>query len=225
MINNDARLGLWHEPSIRRYYGEYAAHAHDYVQVMFALDGRLELEIAGKAAFSDASCGLIVPAGVAHAFCAERSVRMFVLDVQAHSRTVRPRSFAVTPALKRQFAGGDSQIDVAAFLDAPRIVKRRAMDISSLKHEIVGTLHESWPTARMARFFCLSTQRFHARFLELTGQTPQSYVRMLRLDCAMERVRHGHSLEAVAQEVGYCSASALAFALKRDRKVGARSLR
>lgn len=222
---NEARRGLWHEPSIRRYHGEYAAHAHDYVQVMFATDGRLELEIAGKAAFSDASCGLIVPAGVPHAFCAERSVRMFVLDVQANSTTDRLRSFVVTPALKQQFAVGDSQIVVAAFLDAPRIVKRRAMDLKSLEHEIVAALNEPWPTARMARFFCLSTQRFHARFLELTGQTPQSYLRALRLDRAMDRVRHGYSLESTAQEVGYCSASALAFALKRDRKVGARSLR
>lgn len=222
---NDARLGLWHEPSIRRYHGEYSAHAHDYVQVMFAIDGRLELEIAGKAAFSDASCGLIVPAGVAHAFCAERSVRMFVLDVQASSITDRLRRFAVTPALRHQFAVSDSQVDVAAFLGAPRIVKRRALDLKALKHAIVATLYEPWPTARMARFFYLSTQRFHARFFELTGQTPQSYVRSLRLDHAMERVKHGHSLDTTAQEVGYRSASALAFALKRDRKVGARSLR
>lgn len=222
---NDARLGLWLEPSVRRYLGEYSAHAHDYVQVMFAIDGRLELEIAGKAAFSDASCGLIVPAGVAHAFCAERSVRMFVLDMQANSRTDRLRHFAVTPALRQQYAVGDAQIDLAAFLDAPRIVKRRAMDLKLLKNEIAAKLHEPWPTARMARFFCLSTQRFHARFLELTGQTPQSFLRALRLDCAMERVRSGYSLETTAQQVGYRSASALAFALKRDRKIGARALR
>lgn len=222
---NDARLGLWYEPSVRRYLGEYSAHAHDYVQIMFALDGRLELEIAGKAAFSDASCGLIVPAGIAHAFCAARSVRMFVLDIQPNSRTDRLRRFAVTPSLRQQCAVGDTQIDLAAFLNPPRIVKRRAMDLKLLKNEIAASLHEPWPTERMARFVCLSTQRFHARFLELTGQTPQSYLRTLRLDHAMERVRAGYSLETTAQKVGYRSASALAFALKRDRKVGARSLR
>lgn len=221
----DPRLSLWHEPSIRRYHGEYSAHAHEYAQVMFALDGRLELEIAGKAAFSDASCGLIIPPGVAHAFCAERKVRMFVLDIQPNSSMDRLRRFAVTPMLRQQFAVSDAQIDLAAILNAPRIAKRRAMDLGPLTNEIAATLHEPWPTARMARLFCLSTPRFHARFLELTGQTPQSYLRGLRFDRAMERIRAGYSLDTTAQEVGYRSASALAFALKRDRKVGARSLR
>lgn len=222
---NDSKLGLWYEPSIRAYHGEYSAHMHDYVQVMFAVDGRLELEIAGKAAFSDASSGLIVPAGIAHAFCAERRVRMFVLDAQPSASTERLRRFAVTPALRQQSAVGDSLMELEAFLDAPRISKRRAIDLKLLRDEISCALHEPWPTERMARFFCLSQQRFHARFLELTGQTPQSFLRALRFDLAVERVRHGCSLEATAQEVGYRSASALAFALRRDRKVGARSLR
>lgn len=36
---------------IRRYTGEHARHAHDYVQIMFALRGRMELEIGGHGAF------------------------------------------------------------------------------------------------------------------------------------------------------------------------------
>jgi transcriptional regulator GlxA family with amidase domain len=224
-MTHDSLLGFEPGCSIRSYCGEYAAHEHAHAQIMFSLNGRLDLEIAGRQTFSDTSCGLIIPAGVSHAFRAERSVRMFVFDAPRGPGVDRVRRFAVTPdviAMKRPRAGA---LELSAILDAPRIVSRRGIDLELLAREVESALHESWPTARMAGMFCLSGQRFHARLVELTGLTPQGYLRSLRLDRATRCLRQGRTLESVARTVGYCSASALAFALKRDRHVGARSIR
>lgn len=60
------------ESSFRRYTGEYAAHDHSHAQVLVGLRGNLQLEVAGHAAFVDASCALVVPAGMAHAYLASR---------------------------------------------------------------------------------------------------------------------------------------------------------
>ncbi|MCL0127239.1 helix-turn-helix domain-containing protein, partial [Klebsiella pneumoniae] len=65
----------------------------------------------------------------------------------------------------------------------------------------------------------------HARWLELTGRTPQQWLRQLRLDQAERLLARGRSLEASAADCGYASASALAYALRRDRGTGARALR
>ena len=147
--------------SVRQYSGEHAAHAHDHAQVLYALRGRMELEVAGRAAFVDTACGMVVPAGTTHGFLA-------------------------LPG---------------------------------------AALHEPWPTARMAALCALSPQRFHARWLELTGQTPQAWLRALRLDAAQRLLARGQSLEAAALQLGYASASALGFALRRERGCGARALR
>ena len=77
----------------------------------------------------------------------------------------------------------------------------------------------------MAECCLLSPQRFHARMVELTGRAPQAWLRALRLDEAERLLRRGLTLEAAAARVGYRSASALAYAMRRDREIGARSLR
>ncbi|MBK1684902.1 helix-turn-helix domain-containing protein [Rhodoferax fermentans] len=210
---------------VRRYNGEYQSHAHDHVQIMFGLQGRMELEVAGHSAFADASCGLLIPAGVSHGFLAGPDTRMFVIELPAQEDLGRARSFAVTAACRESVVWGDASVQLAQVLQAPRILARRGIDLARLDAALSSALFEAWSTQRMAALFYLSPQRFHARLLELTGQTPQDYLRRLRLDAAERFVRQGLALEAAALQVGYRSASALSYALKRDRQLGARVLR
>ncbi|TAL83541.1 MAG: AraC family transcriptional regulator [Candidimonas sp.] len=185
----------------------------------------MELEVAGRSAFADTSCGLIIPAGVTHGYMAQQDTRMFVIDAPAQAGVDRVKRFAVTPQISKHLGIEDGSAELVAILHAPRILTRRNIDLARLNAAINHAMHEDWPTSRMAALFCLSPQRFHARLLELSGHTPQSYLRKRRLERAMRLVARGQLLEAVALQVGYCSASALAFALKREHQVGARDLR
>jgi AraC-like DNA-binding protein len=212
--------------SIRRYAGEYGSHAHAHAQVLLGVRGCLQLEVAGRASFVDASCGLVIPAGVAHAYLAHAPAAMRVIDAPAALaeawRLDRVRRFRVAAAM---VCGGSAWETLAAIDAAPRLFERRRLDLDALEAAVDSALHEQWPTVRMALRCCLSTPRFHARMLEVVRLTPQSWLRQRRLDRACALLRQGLGLEAVALMVGYRTASALAFALRRERGIGARALR
>ena len=82
--------------SIRSYSGEQTVHSHDYAQVLFAWRGRMDLEVGASADFADNSCGLIIPAGVTHAYAASPGLRMVVIDAPEQRGLDRLRRFAVT---------------------------------------------------------------------------------------------------------------------------------
>ena len=214
------------EASLRRYAGEYGTHEHAHAQVLVGLSGRLELELDGRGAYVDASCGLIVPAGVAHGYLADAPARVLVLESPMRAGLARVRRFAPPPHWKD---AGRVVIDAASAVEevagADTLLQRRPIDLALLESRIDGELHGDWNTARLAALCQLSSQRFHARFLELTGQAPAAFVRRRRLDEAQRLLRAGLSLEAAALQVGYASASALAYALRRERGLGARALR
>jgi hypothetical protein len=159
---------------VRRYNGEYQSHTHEHVQIMFALQGRMALEVAGHSAFADASCGMVIPAGVRHGFLASTDTCMFVIELPEHPDFERVRHFAVTAACRQSLGGLDASLQLAQVLQAPRILARRGIDLARLDAALRGALFEAWSTQRMATLFFLSPQRFHARLLELTGQTPPS---------------------------------------------------
>jgi AraC-like DNA-binding protein len=210
------------EATLRRYHGTHAAHVHDHAQLLFGLHGCLLLELDGRLQRVEPGVGLVVPAGVAHAFEASGATRVWVVDTPDDAPWRQVRRFALPPAW-RPDADTGAQLSLAQ--RAPRLRAPRSLDPSRLAQAVTGCLHQAWPNERLAALYALSVPRFHARWRALTGMSPQAWLRQQRLDLAEQLLRRGLALEAVALQVGYASAGALALALRRERSVGARRLR
>jgi len=228
-------------------------HAHDHAQVVYALAGRMEMEVDGRGLWVDRASGIVVPAGVRHGFFAPPGARFCVIDLPSDEATEQTRRFAVPPqahgwmgaalpatlddvpaqaallpsGIARLWAAHDPGLaqQLTGLLQAPRVLSRRALPAERLEQAVGAALHEDWPTARMAALYALSVPRFHARWQALTGRTPQAWLRDRRLDAAQRALARGQALETTALQVGYAHASALAYALRRERGTGARALR
>lgn len=214
--------------SIRHYGGEHAAHVHEgHAQLLYALAGRMELEVNGHSSFVDTASGLLIPAGSRHGYLAPPGTQMLVLDVTASACAAldKLRRFQVPAPARCAPALLPAEERLALLLGAPALLARRSVDVQALERQVRAALHTAWPTARMAALVHLSPQRFHTRWQELTGHTPQQWLRQLRLNEAERQLARGRSLNACAAACGYATASALAYALRRDRGTGARQLR
>jgi len=211
-------MKLLHRPlaSQRRYLGEYAAHRHAYSQVLMGLDGLLELELDGRRTYVDAASALVVPAGVWHAYVAQAPAAVLVIDTPAYEGLERFRRFVPPAHWKARREPLDAAAAVEEVVGASSLLARRRIDLAAIDAAIDADLHGAWSVERMAALAALSPQRFHARFVELTRMTPMAYLRRRRLLQAQRLLRAGFTLQAAAPRVGYSSASALAFALRRE---------
>ena len=210
---------------VRRYCGDYPPHRHDHAQVLLGLHGSLQLEVNGRAAYVDASCGLVVPAGASHAYLADGAACVVVLDCEPGPSTERFRRFALPANWHRTRAGTDVAALLAGLDELPTVQARRRIDLQALARRVDADLVHPWTVADLAALCHLSPQRLRARFPELAGASPLAWLRQRRLDEAQRLLGLGWNLDATALRVGYASASALSHAMRRDRGTGARALR
>lgn len=205
------------QASLRRYSTAQSAHSHTHAQVLFGLQGGLALELDGHAAWVDATCGLLVPAGCSHAFVAPHGAQVWVIDAPDGPGLTRPRAFALAPGWSPHCSLEDA-LDWARA--GARALPRRHLEEAVLARAVAERLHEDWPVMRLAGVFALSVAQFHARWRALTGQTPQAWLRQRRLAQARALLRQGRNVESTALAVGYASPSALLHALRREREAG-----
>jgi AraC-like DNA-binding protein len=88
--------------------------------------------------------------------------------------------------------------------------------------------HAAYPlqVGDLARLAGLSAARFHARFLDETGQTPMAYVRSRRLHLGRQLLCTSQlAVGEIAARVGYSSQSAFTAALLRQFGCTPRALR
>ena len=207
---------------LRHYRGDHGRHAHAHAQLLFGIGGCLDVEVGGQLMRVDAVTGLIVPAGAWHGAASRDGADVWVVDAPAAREFDRVRPLALA-------GGRPDGMSTAQWLElartARRAAPRRRLDTARLERAVADALHEDWPAARMAALFALSVPQFHARWRELTGLAPQAWLRERRLDEAQRLLRAGWPGDTVAAQVGYASASALLYALRRERGVGVRTLR
>lgn len=216
--------------SIRRYGPSPGGHAHEHFQVLWGLDGKLELEVEGKGAELSAGHGLVIAPNERHDFESLAGSRCLILDCSdigwsARDRT--PRFAKATDLLARFVAEAiEQQLPIdrenLAFLyaqswgplpEARRV--RRDVDWQGLTHWVTSRLSRPLTAADLAEKACLSESQFRSRCVEALGCSPMQWVRRLRLEEAKTLRSQGISVAEVAKRTGYDSPSALTAALQR----------
>ncbi|WP_341248825.1 AraC family transcriptional regulator [Cupriavidus pauculus] len=214
----------------RRYPRRPFGHAHDYHQLLFGVDGEIELEIDGHAYRVDDRHGLVIPAG-AHHLCAgltdnlqlvadfpASSValparlmsrpRLLPMDGAFASRVRRLATAPRAPVAPRQYAWQHAAVLAGAIsamlgLDDDRDDAARfpvAAIDSYLRAHLCTPLRVEALAARVG----WGARRFHTLFCQAFGDTPHGYQTRLRLDQAVQWLMAGTMpLADIAIGVGY----------------------
>lgn len=216
--------------SIRTYGPSPGSHTHDHFQVLWGLEGSLELEVEGKGARVGAGQGLVITPGDKHDFESLHGSRCLILDspdLGWSSRECLPQFAKVSNLLTHYIAEAIEQkvpfdAGQAAFLLAQswgptsqmtRV--RRDIDWQGVSLWVKDHLSRPLSVGDLAERACLSESQFRARCVEALGCSPMQWIRRLRLEQAQHLRRQGMSVAAVANQTGYDSPSALTAALRR----------
>jgi AraC-like DNA-binding protein/mannose-6-phosphate isomerase-like protein (cupin superfamily) len=220
--------------SLRRYGAAPGGHAHDHFQVLWTLDGRLELEVEGRGAALDAGQGHVLHPGERHDFESRAGSRCLVFDTADPRWAALPRAprhaHAVNHLAAYLGAALDDGLPLASTLGpallaqawgglpaAPLTRVRRGVDWAALGLWLEDRLAKPLTAARIAEQVHLSESQLRARCLEELGLSPMQWVRERRLARAAALRAAGLSVAEAARQSGYDSPSALTAAMKRAK--------
>ncbi len=192
----------------RRFQPQPLGHAHDYHQLLFGVDGAIELEIDGHAYRVDAEHGLVVPGGEHHVCVGLTENLQLVADFPASSVALparlmaRPRTFALDGPLAAQVrtlvaipkparAPRRSTTGSARPSSAGNLATSLGQDLT--RHDAArfpvlaidaclrASLAEPPRADQLASRFGWGARHFHTLFCEAFGDTPHGYQTRLRL--------------------------------------------
>ncbi|MEM7221872.1 MAG: AraC family transcriptional regulator [Pseudomonadota bacterium] len=206
---------------VRRYSGDALVHAHDHHQLVLPLQGRLEMEIAGRGDSVRAARGALVAAGEHHSFQGAVGTTCLVVDIsdpglqggpslhQALWETVVARPFIeIDPALERLLTFLALEVEGSG-LEGARAASACELLLGSLERrlEIVPSrasaviaralafidrhYNEPIEIAHVARAAGLSPSRLHALFREELGASPGQTIATRRLTEAARLLERG----------------------------------
>ena len=218
--------------SVRTYGHAPGGHLHDHFQVIWPLQGCLELEIEGKGLALQVGDGLLVRPGDRHDFESRDGSRCLVFDsslpVWQH-RSIRPAfaksasqmavflAVALEEKLPLAIESGE-QLLAQSWGPADTTGKaRRIVDWKKLSAWTGDRLGQKLRAADLAGLANLSESQFRARCLEELGLSPMQWIRQLRLSKAQLLREAGIPVGVIAARVGYETPSALAAALGKAR--------
>lgn len=220
-------------------------HDHDYHQLVIALSGSAEFEIAGYGGRVDAMHGCLVPSGEVHFYEGLGDNHHVVMDLpqMAVEHDFQrlfdvPRYFTADTSLRlllsfmeretRLWCHSDDAAEGMARVFLGALHQRlfdaspalpppgRRLDMVKLEIYIQQHLNEKLPVVRLAQVACVSPGHFHQLFREATGMTPAHYLLQARLERARELlIQTRLPLELIAGQVGFSSQSALTHAFRR----------
>ena len=221
--------------SVREYGAAPGTHVHDHFQVLWALQGSLELEVEGRGFQLEGGAAALLHPGQRHDFESRQGSRCLVLDTRDplwERRPARPlnaeRSHHLAMYLALSLQDGASVSPELGMLllaqawggvQAPRRV-RREVDWAVLTQWVLSRLTQPLTAADLADRALLSESQFRQRCVEALGCSPMQWVRTLRLERARALRVAGMSVAEIARRTGYRSPSALRVALERSVRRG-----
>ena len=213
--------------------GAVRSAARAELQVVWAFEGQVELELDDGTARVAAGHSMVIAPGRCRAWHAPRGARCFVvassdarhlerlLPLAGQVRANEPavgyllRYLAAQPALTPSAAELLRDSVPAGSEPAPRS-NRRAIDWPRLLAWVDDHLADPLDVAVLAAQVHLSATQFAARCTAELGISPMALVRRQRLAAALRLRAIGAPVAMAAARCGYRSPSALTAALKRD---------
>lgn len=222
------------EISIRSYGPSPGSHAHDYFQILWCLNGSLELEIEGRASNLASGTGIVIAPNERHDFESHEVNRCLVLNTADLDWAARQRSPASAKAMNylAHFIAESISSKLPISIEYTNLLFAQswgsAPESSRVGRQIDWVGLTQWAKERLAGPLmvrdladrvCLSESQFRARCIAALGCTPMQWLRQLRHDQAQLLRARGMSIAEVAKRVGYNSPSALTAAIRREKAV------
>lgn len=216
----------------------FPEHAHDWHQLVYAIDGVLTISTAGRTFITSPEQAAWLPTGIVHrvgSLLGAEFRSLWIMDEAGGALPGEPAVLAVSPLLKAlivEAAELEGQEDddgygsrvVTLILDqlrrAPRLPAALPWPRSEQLTKLCEALFLDPADARSAddwaRELGMSGRTMTRRFEAEVGAPLRSWKRRLRLFRAIELLGSGMSVTDVAMKLGYSSASAFIYGFREE---------